>query len=301
MISKKKKNQKINKLKMQDYNFEQLLADEEEKEMFKRLSDLKKERKANRRKTKGIKLSGIDIQKLPSETTKFEQRPMMEAKLIPDHPSSTTLVGSSGSGKTTLFANLLLNKDMWKDYFDRVIVFSRTAKTDGLYRQLESQIDHEDLICDDLEKELEKFVTDRASECENKGVENTKPWLVVFEDLTSEIKLMNSPAFTKMWVQNRHLNLSSCAMVHKYKALSRIARMQASNIIAFPCAVSDVEQMAEDLVVGKLTKKEMMELISFCFEKEDDNQHPFFYCNNKAPHESRFRKSFSKILKLHLG
>ena len=60
----------------------------------------------------------------------------VKEKLLPRYPHYFLLIGKSGSGKTMCLLNLLLNKDMFKDYYHEIIYFSPTGKSDSLVKKL---------------------------------------------------------------------------------------------------------------------------------------------------------------------
>ena len=55
---------------------------------------------------------------------------------LPQPPFRWGVVGSSGSGKSVLLSNLLSQADLYRSVFDRIYVFSPTAKSDPAWTVL---------------------------------------------------------------------------------------------------------------------------------------------------------------------
>lgn len=240
-------------------------------------------------------LKGLKVQKLESLSTDFKQRPYMVNKVVPHFPSSCVFVGGSGSGKTTALMNLFLNQDIYRGYFDEIYLFSKTGKSDDMATYL--QLPNGRIITENLEEELKKLVDKLKKEAENLGPQKMKKRCIIFEDLTANRKLLNSPSFDLCFVQARHLATSVFACVHKYKALTRLARLQAMYLVVFECPLSDRLQIIEDWIAPRLNKQKFIDLFNFVYKKENKNDRNFLVINNQVDVNDRYRKNWDKIIK----
>jgi septin family protein len=59
---------------------------------------------------------------------------------IPGFPSTILLVGRPGSGKTNVL-NLLLSKQFWYGFFDKIYLCGPTVKNDKLYQNIKVKED----------------------------------------------------------------------------------------------------------------------------------------------------------------
>lgn len=246
-------------------------------------------------------LNGIEIKKLESRSTKFKQTPFMKQGIIPKTPSSWVLIGGTGSGKSTALANILLNPDFMGNYFkpENSYCFGHTCKSDDLWRtHLKDQFPEDNIVDHDMDEILGNLIANRVLECDEKGPERTEPICVVFEDVTANRKLMNSPGFIKCFVQNRHYNITVLACAHKYKALTRVCRLSAHALVIYPCPVSDIKAVLEDHHAPGLTTKQMRQVIEFAFQQESASDRPFLFINTTMPYSDRYRKRFDLILSI---
>ena len=67
------------------------------------------------------------ITAIPTDKSKIPLRACQKDCIIPKAPFSLMISGRSGSGKTNVLINILTNKDLLKDYFHYIVVFSPTA------------------------------------------------------------------------------------------------------------------------------------------------------------------------------
>jgi len=252
-----------------------------------------------KKSTPKIEIKGLDVPRIPSKSIQFEQRPFMKTKIIPDMCSSVLFVGGTSSGKTTALISMFLNSDMYKGYFDEVYLFSATGACDSLFDYL--GLKEERIITHDMVNQLNKLVKKLKKRAEDQGTENAPKTAIIFEDLTANKKLMsdhNMP-FIECFVQNRHLATMTFACVHKWKGLTRTARLQCSNIIYFPAPVDDMKVFMEDTQPPNLTKNEYLNVIQFAHEPTQDMPRPFLHINRKVDFDKQFRKGFKNLINLN--
>lgn len=242
----------------------------------------------------------LRIEPFKSEKDTVELRPLMKDNSIPKFPQSILLVGASGSGKTTLFIRLMTRKDMYKGYHDFIFLFSITAKLDDSFKKLKVK---KDFIFDTEDSMIENlkiiFDSQKKNVEASGGVNNSTPKILcVFEDLTTNEKLMRDPTFKALWTLGRHVNIQVISMIHKYKALTRTARLQAMNVIYFRGNNDETLQLVDDFTPAGHSKKEFLVIVNEATDPDENNDHNFLYMANKLPAKIKFRKTFEWILSL---
>lgn len=236
----------------------------------------------------------LEITPISTKKSKLKLRKLMEDHTIPAFAESVLMVGASGSGKTTLLMNLMTKKQFYKDYFDFVFLFSTTGEIDDSFKILKLKKSHIYTTEEEMIEALEIIVTTQKGIIEDKGIVESPKICLIFEDLTSNLKLMKNKTFMLLWTAGRHLNLQVIACIHKYKALSRTQRLQAMNILYFRGAQSEVVQLADDFTPPGYSKKEFIQIIDYA----TSGKHNFLYIANKVPFKIRYRKNFDTILTL---
>lgn len=235
----------------------------------------------------------LQIKPLPTKALEHKSPPLM-SKIGIKHPFSMCVVGCSGSGKTVFTCTLLLNKKMFYKFFNEVYLITPTGSADDTFELL--GLPKNNIITENFEDRLKKIIEKQEGEVEQKGVLEADRVLVIFEDLTSLKKLQNSAEFTKIYVQNRHLNISVISCVHKYRAFNRTCRMNSNHLIIFPCTNSEREIIADENATPNWNKKTFSTMLSHAFTPNEQNKRPFLWINNKAQPEDRFRKNLTRIL-----
>lgn len=217
---------------------------------------------------------------------------------FPGFPSCSVFVGPPGSGKTNVLMHMLLSPIMWNGFFDKVYLFGPTVKSDKMYERIHVA---EDQICTDQKEFLPKL--EEALKKQQRQVEDDKKAapkiLMVFEDITAFFnKIQQKPEFVRCYTQVRHLKGASVAMVHKWKAFNRTARMATQHILVWRCNKSEQKQLYEDFGPTSLTLDDWYKLVAYCHKPTDDDAKPFLYINTTVPEKIRFRKNFTEILEL---
>jgi hypothetical protein len=220
--------------------------------------------------------------------------PLMEQGVIPTTNESLVFLGGSGSGKTTNLLWLLSHDHLMpKSLFKEIYLFSFTGKADKSFETL--KIDEEKVITKDLQKNLERIFETQKNKVESGTRE---PVLIILEDITSSYKLIRSPIFTKLFTAGRHYFITLIAVAHKYTALSRVARLNAMNLIIYPAAGTELDQIREDYQPPGMSKTDFESLVRHAWSKDSQYSRPFLYIKATEPHKTRFRRGYSEILQL---
>ena len=237
------------------------------------------------------------VKPFPTNKSKVKVRPHMEDHTIPKHPFRCILSGSSGSGKTNLLLHLLTQKAFYKDYFDIIFIISPTAgKLDDSFEVLnKSNPKSEIRIINDLDPDKIQQIMDANKKIIlERKVHKSPKILIVYDDIISNKKFMNSKAFTHSFIASRHFNCSVFICTQKYNAIPRVCRIQANAIMFFQGTNSERETMAVDHAPSGHSKKEMEAIIDF----STGEPYSFLFINKQAERSEQFRKNLDQILKL---
>ena len=263
-------------------------------------TDDKKKEKINRPKElQGKNKDILKIVKYDSNKHKIKQRKLMEDNIIPSHASAVVFCGRSGSGKSNLLVNLAerpefygkTNKDNPKTgYFDLVFLFSPTCHHDDLPKYLD--IPASRMYDSDFEGPLKHIIKTQKQIIEKKGLDKSPKLLIIFDDIISQKKFMNSEFFTQMYIQNRHLGISTWVCTQSFNKIPRVCRLQANNLFIFAGSGSETEILCQEFAPPHTSKKDFEGLIKYA----TDERFNFLHINMRAKPEERFRKNLDTIL-----
>jgi hypothetical protein len=236
----------------------------------------------------------LKIEPFKSDKDGIKLRPLMKESTIPAFPQSLLMVGASSSGKTTLLLRLMTQKHMYKGYHEFVFLFSVTAHLDDSFKRLKLRKDHMFSTEETMITAMEEIVQAQKENIENGGISNAPKILLIFEDLTTNTKLLKNPIFASLWTLGRHLNIQIIGMVHKYKALPRVQRLNAMCIIYFRGSADEQSHLVEDFTPPGHTKREFSDIVAYATRGE----HNFLYICNRLDFKIKFRRNFDTILEL---
>jgi len=237
-----------------------------------------------------------EIKPIETEKSKIPLKKCMKDGTIPPAPFSMMISGRSGSGKTNLLINLLTKKELLKDYFHQIIVFSPTAgEFDDTYREL--GLKKENFKNDFNSDDLDRLISNRKELISKKGIEfvcKNSRILIIMDDIIANRDFLNSPEALKMFALLRHYQVSIIVLVQSYNKLPRALRINANCLMIFPSILSEVEVIIDEVCPMQLTKKQFKSVIEYC----TSGRYDFLYINNKAPIKERIRKNLGEILNL---
>lgn len=239
----------------------------------------------------------LNPQKLNSSSTDIPKTTLMKENIIPAHPFSMLLVGESGSGKTNSLIWTLNN--LYKKYFERIVLIGQTCKSDGMYKNLDEKVHDDDIHTEDLAEKCSMVLKERLDEVQDAGgPEKAQRMLIILEDASSESKLMNSKAFVKLFVQLRHLGCSVVCMAHKLRIIPRLCRLNAVALCVFNCSRSDEKILIDEYCPRSCTKKGFAQLLKAVWTPDEEMQRPFLYFNRTLPESVAYRRGWSQVARL---
>ena len=206
------------------------------------------------------------------------------------------VVAPSGSGKTNLLLNMLTRKDMLKDYYHYILVFSPTAgKYDDTYKAL--KIPEENFIEDFDNGTFEKIIESRKKLIEEKGIK----WVsekcrvaLIFDDVIANRDFLQGAVALKLFSLLRHYLCSIYIMIQSYTKLPRALRLNCNATYIFPASQSEVEVLKDEVCPAGLSKKEFEKVIEYATSEP----YNFLAINNHAKQGERIRKNLDEVIKL---
>jgi septin family protein len=234
------------------------------------------------------------VKPLATKKSNLPQSEYMKNGIINKFPSMLLNVGRSGSGKSTVVNYMMTEANFLLNFFDKVYLFSPTAKLDDLAKHL--KLKDEFLITDPTEAKLDAILSKQERLIKQTGIEKTgknSKVMIIFDDIVSNQNFLKSQAMIKLATMGRHFLISSIINTQSYTKIPRAIRLQANALILFPSSNNEVKLLVDDLTPPHCSKKKFMKLV----EHATSGKHDFLFVNNFDPVETRFRKGFSKYLK----
>jgi hypothetical protein len=240
-----------------------------------------------------MKSNPLVVEVLPTKKSKVKSRSSHDAHIVPKHPFRAILSGASGSGKTFLLLHLLRRIELYKNFFDVIFVISPTAgKLDDSYQALGGK---KVKIVNDLDPDIiESIMTANKKIILEKGVHKAPKILIVYDDVISHKKFMNSKSFTHSFIASRHYNASVIIATQKFNAIPKTCRVQANAIFYFKGTNTERLTLADDFAPAGYSNREMEEIIDEATHKP----YSFLFINRQAPRGEQLREGLEHILRL---
>jgi predicted AAA+ superfamily ATPase len=240
---------------------------------------------------------------IPIHAVKAPAHDVVIHPYLPTHPAILAIVAPRKSGKTTLLVNLLTRKEMFKNFFHIIHIWSPTLLLDSKWQVVTKHLPDECLHMSFNDQEFLQLMNsfdDSEAKHNEKGPKKTKKpnVLFVFDDSASE-KGLFSRNFTSPTVKaaftGRHYNISMWIVSQSYKAISPGFRNNIFHWVIFDTPNErEGAKMAEELS-GPLTSNQFLQLLS----EVTREPYQFLYINfESANKQDIFRKGFGPPLSI---
>jgi len=235
---------------------------------------------------------------MPKELTIYKVKDSAEnyyihKDVIFDLPFRLLIIGKSQlSGKSNLILNLMLRPEYYGDDFkgENIYIVSPSVKNDDKLKKFieVKDIPEENIMMEydeEVLKELYKMIQQDYEEAvaDKKKPENT---LVVFDDVShsGDLKTKKGGIINKMFMNGRHILLSTLITSQKYSDISTGARENATGLMVFDCSNKQLELIETDHNILD-SKKQFNKL----FRDITSVKHDFFVINYTNPKEHRYQ------------
>lgn len=237
------------------------------------------------------KKNGLDVIVYKSKKHGIKQPKACTDNILPKMHCSYMIIGKSGSGKTNALIHLLSSESLLKNAFD-VILYMSTSADDTFKDNI--KIPKENIIKNWDEEYLEKLCNKQKAFIENNGILKAKNVLIIFDDILSRQKFLNSKILIKLVTECRHYNISCIFNTQSYMKIPRTVRLNCRGLVLFPSSLGEVVKFAEEQCLPNISQRDFIKAIQFITEKP----YQFVFINNDAPNDEKLRMNFNKIIKI---
>ena len=235
----------------------------------------------------------LTVKPIHTDKSDLPQTEYMKAGIINKFPSMLLVVGRSGSGKSTVCNYIVTTPQFYGDFFDQTWLFSPTAEHDDLSKHL--KLEKKYMVTKPSEEKLEEILTKQDALIKSKGIKwcgQHSKVLIIFDDIVSHKKFLDSPAFLRLATMGRHSLISSIINVQSYTKCPRGVRLQANGVILFPSNQNEVGLLVDDHCPPNKSKKQFRQLVDHATHEK----HSFLYIHCPSEPEQRFRRKFGSYL-----
>lgn len=200
-----------------------------------------------------------------------------------DLPCRLLIVGASQrSGKSNCVLNMIVRPEFYGNDFkgENIFIVSGSLENDEKLKNLVKvkEIPEENLMLEYDEETLEELYDilqeDYKDSIENKKKPENK--LIIFDDMSFDgsLKAKAHGIINKMYMNGRHINLSTIITAQKYSDISTSTRENANGLILFKCSNKQLDLIESDHNY-LLNKKDFQKM----FRDATDEKHTFFVVN----------------------
>jgi len=204
--------------------------------------------------------------------------------------ASIAIIGKKRTGKTSLWLSLLSEKKLYRGHFTNIFLISPSGG-DPKLKELIEELSKEDKYFKDLtETNIQKILDIITYEQQMKKAKEKKIGkklpemynLLILDDVISDIGKSFKSKICKLFLNQRHYNLSTILISQAYPLIPLGIRKNFDIMHIFPMAnIKEKEAIQNDYDIPD-------EIFELCYEDESD--HPFLTVNVCGSKPTFFRK-----------
>lgn len=234
--------------------------------------------------------NGLDVCVYKSSKDQLKQPEAVKKNILPRLHCTYIICGKSGSGKTQVCLHMLNSQALLKGAFDTILYFCDSP--DDLMKE-HLKIPKNNFIKNWDNDILDKIINNQKKKVESQGIAKVKSVCLLFDDILSRKKFLNSNMIKKLVCECRHYNISVCFNSQSYKGLPRVVRLNARGIILFPSSLNELIKFAEEQCLPNMSQKQFIQYLQYITSEP----YQFVFINNDAPGSEKLRKNFTTIIK----
>lgn len=248
----------------------------------------------------------LSIKPLPTNKVDVFKRPLMEQKIIPGIGKSILCCARSGGGKSTLVGNLLVQPHFWGigdagdgkkgPYFHKVVIFSSTAGKagDDLYTNV-PYLSEDNFISDFNTDYIDMLLDAQKDDIKANGFGKCKRLLLIFDDVLSHPKFLNSKQFLKLFVEIRHYCATAVINSQSFTKVPRACRLSCNQIYYWPGSQNENIVLCEHHTPCGLRKDDFLGIMNAISKQK----YAFLNIDMSQPEgEGRYKMNLDQVISL---
>ena len=206
-------------------------------------------------------------------------------------PLQLVVVGRTRSGKSHLIRKTILPAII-KDY-DEVFIFSPTAFLDAGWKLLKKKYKKKIQLFDEFENDQILQLVVGIGQAKEAG--GKTKYLMLFDDITDRLSQSPKSYFSKLAIYARHYDISYITTSHKFRALNRMMRNNATSKIFFKInSVPELNAVTDENATANVSTDMLAKIVN-----QNTGDYNSFFIQNGPDDDDYYRIAKSgKIIKL---
>ena len=219
--------------------------------------------------------------------------------LIPSYPNRTLFVAPTGSGKSVVIVNLLTRKRYLRNFFDVILFYSPNVNYEEEHIEIKIKNEKAEIKFEEKFKEKEFGAMVHKLMKEQKELKDKKKpmkkILIILDDFASDKKVMKSKTLKDLFFAGRKYGICVWVTSQYYKIVPPDIRTNAEHLVIFSRQPSsELKKIAEEISIGKYTKKKIIEI----FDEISTIDYSFLHYNRKQPINKRYMINFESFINM---
>eukprot|EP00466_Bigelowiella_natans_P008163 jgi/Bigna1/134770/aug1.26_g9478 len=219
--------------------------------------------------------------------------------LIPSFPNRCLFIAPTGSGKSVVIVNLLTRKRCLRNFFDVVSFYSPNVNYEEEHIETKIKNEKAEMKFEEKFKEKEFGAMVHKLMKEQKELKDKKKpmkkTLITIDDFASDEKVMKSKTLKDLFFAGRKCGTCVWITSQHYKIVQPDVRTNAEHLIMFSRQPSsELKKIAEEMSIGKYTKKKIIEM----FDEMSTTDYSFLHYDRKQPMNERYMMNFESFMNI---